>query len=104
MSTAFLIPLQPTPQTLTITLNSVVYTLRLQWNVYQNCWIMDISDGNGVPLVQGIPIVTGADLLEQFEYLGIGGEFVAQTTNNIDAVPTFTNLGTSGNLYYVVTA
>jgi hypothetical protein len=41
-------------------------------------------------------------LLEQFAYIGIVGEFVVQTTNDVDAVPTFLNLGGAGNLYYVV--
>jgi hypothetical protein len=99
---AFLIPLQPTPQTLTVVLNGVEYVLRLQWNVFGNYWVLDLNDGLGNPLVLGVPIVTGADIMEQFQYLGLGGEFIVQTTNDVDAVPTFTNLGTSGNLYYVV--
>lgn len=103
MSTPYLIPLQPTPQTLTISLSGVQYQLTVRWNETNQSWIIDIADSNGNPILSGIPMVTGADLLEQFEYLDIGGMLLAQTSSNTDAVPTFANLGSDGNLYFVTT-
>lgn len=102
MRTAYTIPLIPTPQTLSIILGGTQYTLRVLWNSASSCWVLDIYDVSGNPVVLGIAIVTGADLLSQFEYLGFGGSLCAQTDFDTLAVPTFNNLGAGGNLYFVV--
>lgn len=68
-------------------------------------WILDIlnsSDKPGRPIVCGIPLVTGANLLEQYSHLGISGELWVATDADPDAVPTFDNLGQAGRLYFVV--
>ena len=62
---------------------------------------MDIGDVNGNPLVSGIALVTGADLLGQYAYLGIGGQLIVMTDGDPSAIPTFTNLGIESHLYYV---
>lgn len=103
-ATPFVLPLIPSPQTLTIPLNGVLYQLTLHWCDPAQCWILDIADNSGNPLVQGIAVVTGADLLEQFGYLNFGGQLIAQTDNNADEVPTFNNLGSTGNLFFVTGA
>lgn len=105
--TANLVPLQPQSQQLQITLGAVPYVMVVQWNVPNNSWMMDILDQDNNPIVSGVPLITGADLLEQFEYLMIGGvidagELQVQTTSDTFAVPTYFNLGTDGNLYWVV--
>ena len=51
--------------------------------------------------MSGIPIVTGIDLLEQYQHLGIAGQIVAQTDGDTFAVPTQSNLGTAGRLYFI---
>jgi hypothetical protein len=102
MATPFLIPLQPTNQTFQITLAGVVYTLTVRWNDMNGAWTLDIADQNQNPIVSGIPLVTGVDLLAPYGYLNFGGQLIAQTTNETDAVPTLANLGSSGNLYFVV--
>lgn len=63
--------------------------------------MLDISTSDDTPVRSGVPLVTGADLMEQFEYLGLGGELVVQSDTDVDAVPTFSNLGTIGHLYYL---
>lgn len=72
----------------------------LKWNTPANCWVVDMSTDDGNPVARGIPLVTGANLLEQYGYLGLGGQMFAQTDNNVDAVPTFANLGTTGHFYF----
>jgi hypothetical protein len=101
MSTPYEIPLSSTPQTFTIALGGVTYTLTFRWNTQNAAWTMDIGDAAGSPLVSGIPVITGADLLAQYGYLGFSGQLVAQTDNDPDAVPTFENLGTNGHLFYL---
>jgi hypothetical protein len=100
--TAYLVPLQNTAQTLTIFMGGNSYNLRVLWNVPASCWVLDIYDASGNPVVLGIALVTGVDLLAQFGYLNFGGQLFAQTDFDTLAVPTFNNLGQNGNLYFVV--
>lgn len=102
MPSIFQIPLQQTPQTLRINLGGVDYVLTLKFrNVDTGGWTVDIADSLGNPILQGIPLVTGANLLAQYKYLQFGGSLWVQTTSNPDAVPTFENLGSDGQLYWV---
>lgn len=102
MTTAYEIPLSPKPQQLSISLSGQTYILRLTWCWPAQAWALDVSDSAGNALVSGVPLVTGADLLEQFEYLGVGGKLIVQSDASVDAVPTFTNLGLRSHLFYVV--
>jgi hypothetical protein len=104
MATAYLIPLQPTNQKVQVTLAGKLYTLTVRWNEMNQAWTLDLGDGSGNALVSGIAVVTGEDLLAPYKHLGIGGQLIAQTTNEKDAVPTMANLGSAGNLYFVVDA
>ena len=100
----FEIPTLPaTPQKFSISLSGLSRQLRFTWCQAALCWIIDIADENGVPILAGVPIVTGADLLEQFAYLGIGGAMIAQTDHDADAVPTFDDLGLTGHLFFIPT-
>lgn len=95
------IPLVASPQMLSISLNSVTYNLLVVWNTQAQAWTLDIADVNSNPLIQGIPLVTGCDLLEQYAYVGIGGSLYARTDGVTTTVPTFADLGTLGHLYFV---
>jgi hypothetical protein len=102
---AFEIPLSGQSQTFNIVLASVTYQLTLTWRNAGSCgWILDIADSSGNPLIQGIPLVTGADLLAQYRYLGFTGSLVVKTDADPDAVPTYDNLGSTSHLYFVVTS
>lgn len=102
MTNFFIIPLQAQPQTFDIILSGVDYTFTLNYrNVENGGWTLDIGDADDVPIVQGIPLVTGVDLLAKYSYLGFVGALWMQTQTDPDAVPTFDNLGTDGLLYYV---
>ncbi len=94
------IPLSPDAQTLEISLGGVDYQLRILWNPVALSWVMDISQLDGTPILSGIPLVTGANLLEQFDYLNFGGSLTVSTDGDINAVPTFENLGLLGHLYF----
>ncbi|MDR3488822.1 MAG: hypothetical protein P4M05_28455 [Bradyrhizobium sp.] len=99
--TIYEIPLSPNPQTMSITLAGVVYQLRFHYaNVREGGWLLDISDNLGNPLVCGIPLVTGVDLLAQYAYLGIGGVLFVKSDGDPDAVPTFDDLGVTSHLYF----
>lgn len=96
------IPLSPEPQRLAITLAGVAYVLTVRWrDADQGGWVLDIADGQSVPILAGVPLVTGADLLAQYAHLGFAGELIVQTDHDLDAVPTFENLGDTSHLYFV---
>lgn len=99
--TAYEIPLSPKPQTFSIGLSGVTYKMTLRWNEFAPAWMLDIADASGNLLVGSVPLVTGADLLEQYAYLGFSGKLIVQTDHDPSAVPTFSNLGTTGHLYFL---
>lgn len=98
---AFEIPVSAQAQVFSLILNNTNYTFSLHWCVASNCWVLDISDADDVPLVGGIAVVTGCDLLFPYRYLGFVGSLVAMTEGDYDTPPTFANLGDEGKLYYV---
>lgn len=98
--TRYEIPLTAEPQAFDIALAGVTYNLSLAWNVPAQCWILDIADRNNVPLVDGISVVTGADLLEQYGYLAFGGRLIAETDGDLSLPPSFTNLGKESHVIF----
>jgi hypothetical protein len=105
MLNAYEIPLTPEAQIFTVILGGVNYTLTLMWRSVDDIggWVLDIGDGSNNPLVQGIPLVTGCDLLSQYKYLGFDGSLWVLTDGNATAVPTYPNLGSTSHLYFVTT-
>ncbi len=95
------------PQKQRVTLQTVTYTLLLNWNDWSECWVLDIYDSTGVTaLVTGLAVVTGADLLGQLAYLDVASQaalMIMSTGPGVspDEVPTFENLGTEGQIIYV---
>lgn len=104
MATQYIIPLQAgVPQKLSVQLNGTTYQLTL---LYRNDkvipqWTLDIADVAGNPILQGIPLVTGADLLAQYKHLISGGVLAVQPADTGNAAPTFANLGKSTQLCWV---
>lgn len=96
----FEIPLQSGNQTFRITLGTTVYTLTVMWRDPVG-YFLDIADASGDPLVQGIAMVTGLDLLSPFEYLMMGGTLTITSDGPDPTVPpTYANLGTGSHLYW----
>lgn len=99
----YLIPLVNIPQTFTINLAGINYTLTVKWCDIGQSWIMDLMDASQNMLAAGIPFVTGADLLDGLEYLGVNGSLFVYTNGMAYAVPTLANLGGDSNLYLQTT-
>lgn len=96
----YLVPLTNIPQTFEINFAGTNYTMTVKWNDIAQSWYMDLSDDQQNPLACGIPFITGADLLEQLEYLGVDGQLFVYTNGDDSAVPTLDNLGSNSNLYF----
>ena len=98
------VPLSAQPETFSISLGGIAYQLTVIYrDAAEGGWVLDIADANGTPVVGGIPLVTGCDLLEQYAHLGFTGGLAVQTDHDTFAVPTFANLGSRSHLYFVVT-
>lgn len=99
--TAYEIPLSPVPQTFLISLGDLQVRLTFKWNYVAGYWVLDIEDPVNGPMVTGIPVVTGVDLLEPYGYLGFTGQLIVQSQANIDDIPTLQTLGGDGLVFYV---
>lgn len=100
--TIFTIPLKNIPQVFAISLAGKDYTMTCRWNSSEDAgWVMDFSDAiTGAAIVNGLPLITGADCLEGLSYLGFQGKLIVYTDGNESAVPTLENLGVESNLYF----
>ena len=99
----FEIPLENIPQKFAITLGGIQYLMTCKWNDSDNGgWVIDFQNGqNEEPILFCVPLVTGADLLAQYGYLGFKGKLFVYTDGNEFARPTLDNLGTESHLYFV---
>lgn len=60
-------------------------------------WLLDIAEPDrAAPILMGIPLVTGCDLLAPYGYLGIGGGLVVDSLYP----PTLENLGAGVELVF----
>ena len=101
-TTAYEIPLDSDLQTFQVSLNGTTYQIRLLWNYFEGGWFIDLQDTSGNAIIGSMPLVTGADLLEQFAYENFGVHLVVQTDHDVFAVPTYDNIGVTSHLYSVV--
>jgi hypothetical protein len=106
------IPLTAASQYFQCPINGTVYQFNLIWRApvwapTSGIWVIDISDPTtGDPIVQGIPLVPGSNLLKPYQYLSIGGgnaELWVVSDGDASIPPTMTNLGSTSHLYLVVT-
>lgn len=105
MNNWFLIPLQGIPESFQIALAGVNYVMSIYWNDSPDAgWLLDLTNADtNTMLVSAVPLITGADLLANLGYLGVGGSLFVLTNGNPAAVPLYTNLGTNCNLFFVTT-
>jgi hypothetical protein len=99
--TVFQLPITPgTAQTFLTPINGVLYTLRFYFkDTPEAGWTLDISDNSGEPIVCGIPLVTGADMLAQYAYLAFGFKMFMITAGDPPHKPAFADLGAITQVY-----
>ena len=100
-ATPYTVPTQPTNQTFSVMMAGVQRQLTVRWNQMNAAWHLDLADTLGNPVLTGLPLITGTDLLAPFKYMNFGGQLIAQTANDATAVPTLANLGSGANLYFL---
>jgi hypothetical protein len=98
--TIYKIPLTAEPQTFEIAMAGVSYRINLYWNWVSAVWQIDLLDTALVPIVQGMALVGNTNLMSSFAYLGFTGALFATTDADLSAAPTYTNLGSTANVYF----
>ncbi|MGJ8524100.1 hypothetical protein R84981_002818 [Carnimonas sp. R-84981] len=93
------IQLTPNNQQFAVVLGGVSYVFRINWR--ETFWALDILDRNQRLMIGGIPMVTGADLLQQHRYLGFGFELRVGSDDPAQPSPSKENLGYTTHLYAV---
>lgn len=97
----FEIPLRPEAQIVSVQLGATIYILRLIWvDNPEAGWLLDISNADGEPLLTGVPLVAGADLLAQYPDLGFGGRLFVGSDGNLLEPPTYENLGVTAHMWW----
>ncbi|HHT7529153.1 TPA: phage baseplate plug family protein [Raoultella planticola] len=90
------IPLTADNQQFSTILAGVTYQIRIIWR--EPYWVMDIANSSGAQVVKGVPLVTGADLLAQYAYMGFGFRLAVICDVAGQDYPTQTDLGTGSHL------
>lgn len=66
----FEIPLTPQNRTFSVTIKEETYLFTIRWaGKEMTGWFLDIGYDEDTPIVMGIPLVTGVDLLKQYHHL-----------------------------------
>ena len=92
----FNIPLMATNQRFNVSLGNTTYKLQLIYRV--NKWFLDIFDVQNTPLICGLPLVMGDNLLIQHQHV-ISGSLLVMNTNENEQ-QSFTDLGKNITLYW----
>ena len=85
--------------------NGVNYLLIFNFNNPTQCWMLDIWDNDqNLPVLNGIALVTGCDVLEQYAYLEVAANAAIEVMTqgpfvSPDTIPNFDNLGGDGHVY-----
>lgn len=94
------IPLTADNQRCSIDIAGRTYQIGIIWR--ESGWIMDLLNERSVPIMTGIPLVTGVDLLGQYAYLGLGFKLIVVCDDPEQIYPTQYDLGAGSHLLVVV--
>lgn len=93
------IPLSPENQRFSISVAGQSLQMAVTWRAA--FWCLDIMDSTGADLIKGIPLITGANLLAQYRYLGLSFSLYVNCDDPANDNPTQTDLGIKSHLYAV---
>lgn len=78
---------------------NVTLTFAFTWNAPGGYWAMSITDSNNNLLLDAVPVITGqypaANILQQYQYLGIGSAYLVPGSSTLPDNPDFNTLGAS---------
>lgn len=89
------LPLEPGILTTRVTtINGISYSITIKWNSRTEIYSMDIAV-SGEPVVYGIPLLIGIDLVKYYPQLGISRVYCINK-NNITSEISYDELGSDG--------
>lgn len=87
-----------------ISLDGVVYTLAFRLNSRMNRWFMDVKDSDDLPLIMGVALLQGTDLIERFKAAALpAGHFIIFNIENETLEAGADDLGANSLLLYADT-
>lgn len=87
-----------------ISLDGVFFTLAFRFNFRMNRWFMDVKDGENVPLINGVPLLQGTDLIERFKAVTLpAGHFLMLNLEDETIEAGADDLGANSLLLYADT-
>ncbi len=69
---------------------NVVLSFFFSYNAVAGYWIAQIKDVEGNILIDGLPLISAEDILEQHSYLGIGSAYIINISGIDQDYPTAT--------------
>lgn len=81
---------------------NIAFVLTQSWNAEAGYWAIGIYDQTSRPIVLGIPLLCGHDLLEQYQYLNIGSLYVVNIGDPTIETPDDKNIGQNFKLLWVL--
>jgi hypothetical protein len=81
---------------------NITFIITQSWNAQAHYWVIGIYGNDGNPIVIGVPLLCGHDLLEQYQYLNIGSLYVVNTGDPTIEAPDDTNIGQNFKLLWVL--
>ncbi len=103
-TTLYEIPVRNPPCVFSFEFPEQACRLRFAYEDGEGTWIMDVSNDDDTPIVHGIPLVTGLDLLGPYASLGLGARLFVLSAGDPSDIPAFADLGTSARLYAEIAA
>jgi len=88
-----------------ISLDNVFFTLAFRFNFRMNRWFMDVKDAEDIPLIVGVPLLQGSDLIERFKAATLpDGHFIMLNLEDETIEARAEDLGINSLLLYADTA
>ncbi len=98
--TVYSIPLYSGAQQFQVSLENRTIQIRLIWREAEGGgWFMDLSETDGTPILAGLPLRCGYNLLEQYQYLGLG-KMMCLIDGDDSHEPTYEDMGSTLKLYW----
>lgn len=94
------LPLNPYPETFSVSIGNVNYRCQTRWNQHLAAWVLSVRDTSNASVLENLPLVPGVDLMGQFQYLEIckGMAVVLEGTSGGD-YPKYSDLGSSAHVF-----
>lgn len=81
---------------------NIEFIITQSFNEQANYWTISIYDKTGTPIVMDVPLLTGQDLLEQYQYLNIGSLYVINYGDSTIENPDSKNIASNFKLLWVL--